>query len=208
MLLEKINDFCQSVETEFEQISAERKEALLPLSNYIYQKISAKETPKIIVICTHNSRRSHMGQLWLATGAAYYGLPKMETYSGGTEATAFNPRAVKACRAAGFQITTQNATDANPVYDIMWTSEMRPYQAFSKKYSTEPNPTAKFAAMMVCTSADEGCPIVSGSDFRIALPFHDPKAFDDTDLEAAKYTERCRDIAREMLYVLNQVNKN
>ena len=45
------------------------------------------------------------------------------------------------------------------------------------------------------------CPIVAGADFRIALPFEDPKAFDDTPLESEKYTERCRQIGREMLYV-------
>ena len=82
---------------------------------------------------------------------------------------------------------------------------MKSYQAFSKKYDSEPNPQQEFAAIMVCTDADEKCPIVFGTDFRFPLPFDDPKAFDNTDLEAAKYDERCRDIAREMLFCLSRV---
>ena len=65
----------------------------------------------------------------------------------------------------------------------------------------------KFAALMVCTQADEGCPVVLGNDFRLSLPYDDPKAFDETALEAAKYSERARQIGRQMLYLLSQVTK-
>ena len=58
---------------------------------------------------------------------------------------------------------------------------------------------------MVCNSADQGCPIVSGCDFRLSLPYEDPKAYDDTDLESIKYAERCRQIGREMLFVLSEI---
>jgi hypothetical protein len=59
---------------------------------------------------------------------------------------------------------------------------------------------------MTCSAADKACPIVFGADARIAIPFDDPKAFDGTDQEAAKYDERCRQIAREMLYVFSRVD--
>jgi len=207
MLLDKITKFCEAREKEFELISEERKSVLLKLSDYISKKFEAGKTPKMTVICTHNSRRSHLGQLWLAVGAEYYGLPAVETFSGGTEATAFNIRAVNAMREIGFRITAYDATATNPDYGIKWSSDIAVYRAFSKKYETPPNPSKDFAAIMVCNSADKGCPIVSGCDFRLSLPFDDPKAFDDTDLESAKYTERAEQICREILFVYSQIKK-
>lgn len=205
LLFPEISSFCDKLVAEFNLISDQRKEQLISLSNYISEKLVAKETPKLIVICTHNSRRSHLGQTWLAVSADYYGLPAIETYSGGTEATAFNIRAVKALQRIGFSISTSDYNSENPNYNITWKKDMSPYNAFSKKYNSDPNPQDKFGAIMVCTEADMGCPIVSGCDFRIPLPFEDPKAYDDTELEQLKYSERAKQIGREMLFVLSQV---
>lgn len=203
--IEKIRHYCSTLEREFDQISDDRKALLLQLSAYFSKKYQTNETPKAIVICTHNSRRSHLGQIWLAVGADYFGLPKMETYSGGTEATAFNPRAVAALRRVGFNIEPDDAENSNPHYFIQWKKGMNPYEAFSKIYEEAPNPGIGFAAIMVCTSADEACPTVFGMDIRLAIPFEDPKAFDDTHLEGTKYDERCRQIARELFFVLKNV---
>jgi arsenate reductase (thioredoxin) len=202
ILKKEIADYCKSLEQEFQSIPENRKEKLIALSNYISKKIRENETPKIVVICTHNSRRSHIGQLWLAVAADYYQLPKIQTFSGGTEATAFNIRAVKALQRIGFQISNKEENTENPVYEIKWTDAMNPYLAFSKKYEESPNPKEKFAAVMVCSQADEGCPFVLGCDFRLSLPFDDPKDFDGTELEEIKYDERIRQIGREMLFVL------
>jgi len=205
-LLKQVEDTCQQLEKEFSLISAERKRILFRLSEYFTHKFQHQETPQLIVICTHNSRRSHLGQLWLSVGADYYGLPKIATFSGGTEATAFNHRAVLALKKQGFDITNKEfKTPTNPIYEVNWLNEDLPYEAFSKKYDSPPNPSINFGAIMVCTSADVGCPIISGADFRLALPFEDPKAFDDTPLESKMYLERSRQIGREMLYVLCQV---
>ncbi|MEM1119715.1 MAG: hypothetical protein AAGJ18_04665 [Bacteroidota bacterium] len=205
-LLKEVEDTCQQLEKEFSLIPTQRKRVLYRLSEYITHKFQHRETPQLIVICTHNSRRSHFGQIWLAVGAAYYGLPKIATFSGGTEATAFNLRAVNALQKLGFDIRTkEHKSPSNPIYEVNWLNEAQPYEAFSKKYDNPPNPFTNFGAIMVCTSADEGCPIVSGADFRLTLPFEDPKAFDNTPLESRKYIERSRQIGREMLYVLSQV---
>jgi protein-tyrosine-phosphatase len=200
-----LQHYINSVIKEFDKISEVRKEHLLQLANYFQEKYKAGKTPKAIVICTHNSRRSHLGQVWLAVAADYYSLPKLETYSGGTEATAFNPRAVSALKRTGLQITVENTEVENPIYELRWNDNMQPYQAFSKKYDSEPNPTEDFAAIMVCTDADEKCPLVFGADFRISLPFDDPKAYDNTVWETAKYDKRCRQIAAEMFFCLSQV---
>lgn len=206
-LFENIRSLCKELEGEFDQITDERKLLLLDLRAFFERKFKVNQLAKAIVICTHNSRRSHLGQLWLSVATAYYNLPKIETFSGGTEATAFNPRAVKAAQKAGFEIESSTLDSTNPNYQIRWNKDMSPYVAFSKKYDAAPNPTEDFAAIMVCTSADEGCPLVAGASFRIALPFDDPKAFDDTDLEAAKYMERLRQIGREILWVMSEIEK-
>lgn len=204
-LFPEIEKFSRELINDFKSISEERKVQLRTLSSYLSSKWRKSETPKIIVICTHNSRRSHLGQLWLSVGASYYGLPTIETYSGGTEATAFHPNAVNAIRRVGFKAETNQPSASNPVYHISWEKGMKPYQAFSTRFDEEPNPTKDFAAIMVCSEADQGCPFVLGCDFRLSLPFDDPKAFDDTSLQDSKYDERCKQIGTEMLYVMSNV---
>ena len=132
-------------------------------------------------------------------------MPPIASFSGGTEATAFNPRAVAALVRIGLDISTATPEASNPVYEIKWMETQESYPAFSKKYDHAVNPQSDFAAIMVCTEADAGCPFVAGCDFRLPLPYDDPKAFDGTELESQKYDERCRQIGREMLYTLHQV---
>jgi hypothetical protein len=190
---------------EFAEIDEERRALLKSISAFVAERADAGEPVKLTFICTHNSRRSHMSQIWARTAAEVYGFDGVETFSGGTEATAFNPRAVAALQRAGFVI--EPFTDGkNPIYEVRFDETMQPMQAFSKIYDEEPNPTEGFAAVMTCSSADAACPIVFGAAERIAIPFEDPKAFDGTEREAAAYDERCAQIAREMLYVFSQVD--
>lgn len=205
-LFPRLIEFMDDRAKEFDQISAERRVLLGQLSTYLSDKYQKKENPKLIVICTHNSRRSHMGQIWLAVAAEYLGLAHLESYSGGTEATAFNHRSVAALKKSGLEITTEEGDSSNPLYHVSWKAEMEAYEAFSKKFSDPPNPQNAFGAIMVCTEADEACPFVPGAEFRLALPFVDPKAFDDTDLEAEKYEERSKQIAREILFALKEAS--
>ena len=74
---------------------------------------------------------------------------------------------------------------------------------FSKKYDHSQNPQNAFAAIMVCSNADEACPFIPGADARFSLPFQDPKQHDNTPQEGRQYDERCRQIAREMLYTMD-----
>jgi len=204
-LFPKISQYCKELLEEQELIPDDRKEQLAQLSSYISRCFQKGEIPQLIVICTHNSRRSHLGQVWLAVGADYLDLPSIATYSGGTEATAFNQRAVKALDDLGLEVVAAQKDADNPRYKLYWSYTMPPYVAFSKKYDEQPNPSSNFGAIMVCSEADEGCPNISGAAYRIALPFEDPKAFDNTELEEEKYLERSRQIGREMLYMLNGV---
>jgi protein-tyrosine-phosphatase len=164
------------------------------------------EKAKLIYICTHNSRRSHFGQIWAATAAEYYGISNVESYSGGTESTAFNERSVAAVRRAGFEVM-KTTEGTNPIYHAKYDENGKQIVAFSKKYNDAANPQNDFCAIMTCNSADQACPVVFGASLRVATQYEDPKAFDDTPKEANMYDERCKQIATETLYLFSKVNK-
>jgi arsenate reductase len=189
---------------EFRQIPEERKAIIQQLTEFVAKKSNEGEKILLNFICTHNSRRSHISQVWAQTAAYYYAVKNVETFSGGTEATAFNLRAVAAMKEAGFEIATTK-DGANPVYEVKYASEATPLTIFSKRYDDSFNPKKDFAAVMTCSHADENCPVVIGASTRIALTYNDPKDFDGTPQEAAKYAERVREIGREILYAFSQV---
>lgn len=189
---------------EFDAIPDERKEELTALGQFIQAARDTGEA-KLTFICTHNSRRSHFGQVWAQVAAHHYGLDSLvSTFSGGTEATAFNPRAVAALRRAGLDVHP-SLIDENTRYAVHYAEDRDPMVCFSKVYDdAEVNPTSGFAAVMTCSQADKGCPLVYGSAARFSTPYIDPKVSDDTPDEQAVYDERCAQIAREMLFVMAQ----
>jgi arsenate reductase (thioredoxin) len=199
-----VNKNIQALTNEFDQIPEERKKALKKLALFVESKVKAGEKAELTFICTHNSRRSHISQIWAQTAAAYYGVGNVICYSGGTEATAFNPRAVKAMEDAGFKIT-KTSDGNNPVYEVRFADDAAPVKAFSKKYDADGNPKSGYGAVMTCSQADQNCPVVAGATVRIAIPYDDPKAFDGTAQEAAKYKERVQQIGREILYTFSLI---
>ncbi len=185
-------------------ISEERKEVLQPLVNYIQEKLENKEMISLNFICTHNSRRSHLSQVWAQTMAYHYQIPNVNTYSGGTEATAMNSTVVKTLVDNGFKIQ-QLSDGTNPIYAVKYADNIPPIIGFSKKYDDDFNPTSAFGAIMTCSQADEGCPFIAGADKRVPVTYEDPKLYDGTSLEKEKYLERSLEIAAEMHYVFSTV---
>lgn len=195
-----VEDYIRS----FDKIPDSRKESLATLASFIARKVRAGETARLVFICTHNSRRSHIAQIWAQAAAYHYHIPNVATFSGGTEATAFNPRAVSAMQRAGFRIVGR-AGETNPFYDVTFAGDASPMNIFSKRYDETPNPSSDFAAVMTCSHADQHCPAMPGAAVRIALPYDDPKNFDDTLQETSMYTGRVHEIGREMVYALSRV---
>jgi arsenate reductase len=198
----EINKYIEDVKKGFESIAEDRKTALKKVALYIQTKKQSLEPVNLVFICTHNSRRSHLSQVWASTAAYHYGIDSVNTFSGGTEATAFNPRAVQAIERAGFKVV--NPGGENPVYQVMF-AEGQSLECFSKKYDHEINPKENFVAVMTCSEADKNCPFIPGATLRIPITYEDPKIADNTDQERAKYDERCKQIATEMLYIMSQV---
>lgn len=201
-----VHNYLEKRSLEFDSISIKRKESLSNISAHIEQYIINNELFKGVIICTHNSRRSHFGQVWLAAAASFYGKDQwVKTYSGGTEATAVYPSVIKTFVQIGFNINYPSTEINNPHYNITWKKNMTPYSLFSKIYSDHENPGSHFAAIMVCNDADAACPIVQGAEQRFSLPYRDPKAFDTTEEEFDQYNNTSKIIAREMLFIMSQI---
>lgn len=198
-----IKQKCDELVNSFDAIPEQRKNLLLKISKYIQTKKDANEAIKLIYVCTHNSRRSHFGQVWAAVAASYFGINNVKTFSGGTEATAFNINAINALKKLGFMISSNNQA-INPIYTVQF-SESESTTCFSKIYNSEVNPQEHFAAIMTCSDAEENCPFIPGVELRIGTTYDDPKAFDNTPLQDAKYEERSLQIAQETLFVFSNI---
>ena len=199
-----IKTFCDNLTKEFETIPDNRKEILAKITEYIATKMKENKPINLVYICTHNSRRSHFGQVWAHVAASYYGIKNVSTFSGGTEATAFNSNAINSLKRIGFNIKAID-TDKNTTYRVFHDDNEAPSVCFSKTYDDATNPKKEFAAIMTCSDAEENCPFIHGVELRIATTYDDPKAFDNTPQQDAKYDERCKQIALETLYAFSLV---
>ena len=185
-------------------ISKDRKRSLEFISAYTAEQFGKGEPARITFICTHNARRSQMAQIWAQTAAHFLGVPGISAYSGGTEVTAFNPRAVSALGRAGFQIE-RSTKGENPVYLVHPGAELPPMRVFSRTFLDPANPRHRFCAVLTCSDADRDCPAVSGADERVLIPYEDPRSSDGTDRETEIYDERCREICRDMGWLIARV---
>jgi arsenate reductase len=190
----------------FKTITDERKHILLPLLVYVQDRVNTLQEIRLNFICTHNSRRSHLAQVWAQTAAAHFDIKNVSCYSGGTEATALFPVVAKTLEESGFK-TEAISEGKNPVYSIKFASDEHPIIGFSKSFDASFNPVSKFAAIMTCSQADGDCPFIAGAEKRIPITYDDPKAFDNTPLQLEKYQESSLQIATEMFYVFSQISK-
>ncbi|MDM1047956.1 MULTISPECIES: low molecular weight phosphatase family protein [Sphingobacterium] len=192
-------------EIDFQNISEDRKLNLRPLIEFIQQKIAHKKVANINFICTHNSRRSHLAQIWAQVASAYFKIPNIYCYSGGTEATALFPKVAETLSEQGFKVFGITQSD-NPVYAIKFSDNSLPIIGFSKAYDNPFNPTSEFVAVMTCSQADEGCPFIIGAEKRIPIRYEDPKVSDGTPEQSVVYMKRSLQIASEMLYVFSKIS--
>ena len=201
----KIREIIAQLSTE--RISEERKRILQPLIQFISSKISKNEEVRLNFICTHNSRRSHLSQIWAQTMAYYYQIENVFCYSGGTEATAMFPKVAETLANQGFEILKLSETE-NPVYAVKFAENEHAVICFSKKYNDDFNPKSAFAAILTCDSADENCPIVYGAEARIPIKYEDPKKSDGTPEMDETYFNRSLEIATEMKFVFENLRKS
>lgn len=106
---------------------------------------------RLLVLCTHNSARSQMGEGWLRQHAARLGLDA-EVWSAGTEATRVKPDAIEAMAEVGIDITGHAA---KTLWDV-------------------PDPWAFDVVLTVCDDAHETCPVYPAATARLHVSFPDP----------------------------------
>lgn len=205
-LLPSLDPYVNEVARELSAVPAERRLVLDEIAGTINAQLVSGKPARLTFICTHNSRRSHMSQIWAQTAAYYYDLDGVSAYSGGTEVTACNCRTITAMRRVGFDIQDATTGD-NPIYLIKYAKDRPVIRAYSKLYNADSNPKRDFIALMTCSSADKSCPIVNGSIARYPIHYVDPRLCDDTPTETTAYNERCREIAREMFYIMSEVRR-
>lgn len=202
MVFETLKDSILSL--NLDSIPDKRKEILQPLIDFIRAKHTNKHPIRLNFICTHNSRRSHLSQVWAQVMAHYFNINHVFCYSGGTEATAMFPMVAETLINMGLIINALSE-GKNPVYAIKYSENEHPIIGFSKTYDDSFNPKSEFAAILTCSNADEACPFIPGAEKRIPITFDDPKAFDNTPQQKEKYNERSIQIATELGYVFSQI---
>jgi len=203
MQFNTLNDIISSL--DISTISKERKQILDILKTYIQTKKNNHQNINLNFICTHNSRRSHLSQIWAQTMANNFKIKNVFCYSGGTEATAMFTVVEETLKKQGFHID-KLSNEKNPVYAIKFSENNNPIVCFSKTFDADFNPSSNFAAIMTCSHADENCPFIAGAEQRIPVRYDDPKAFDNTPQQLEKYRERSLQIATELFYVFSQIN--
>jgi arsenate reductase len=202
MLLKTIKHQIETL--EIRSISSERQNILQPLVDYIQSKVENNETIRLNFICTHNSRRSHLSQVWAQTMAHYFNVKNVFCYSGGSEATALYPETAKTLGKTGFEIKIIAQGD-NPIYAIKYSKNEHSILGFSKKFDSKFNPSSEFAAILTCSSADKECPYIANSEARIPVTYDDPKVYDNTPQQSEKYQERSLQIATELKFVFSKI---
>lgn len=204
MLFPPLVRLASALQGEAHLIDDARKGKLTKLATYLQERRAQQLPTALNFICTHNSRRSHLSQIWAATAASYFGLENLTFYSGGTEATAFHPNAIAALERAGFKI--EKPQGPNPHYQVYFSEEVPPVESFSKTFDDAFNPQQDFAAIMTCSEADANCPFVPGASWRLSLPYEDPKLADHTPEMEATYDASVREIGRELMFVMEFVH--
>jgi hypothetical protein len=216
----QIRKHVESLSTSLDMIDEPHRHAGHDLAEWIAKNYRAGQKLDVIVVCTGNSRRSILGATMGNIAAAYYGMPELCFHSGGTAPTAFNSRTVKALREIGV-IIEPTGTEAergepkteNPIYRVRWgvagSSDSASFETmeFSKKFDDAANPHQGFSALMVCSEADAACPLVKGAAKRISMAYLDPKIYDGSPFESAKYAERRDDMGRSMLSAVMQARR-
>ena len=186
-------------------LSDDRKNLLLKISEGIIEEYKKKGVVNLNFICTHNSRRSQLGQVWGFFAANYFDL-NINSFSGGTEVTAFFKNTVKTLQKVGFIFHLENFSHQNPKYIISFEGTTKSILGFSKRYDDVENKNP-FIAITTCNNADTNCPFIPEATYRFHLPFVDPKASDNTELQDETYLKTNQQIAAEIYFIFSEVKK-
>lgn len=188
------------------KLSAERRTLLEDIAQFMVSELKANKRVNLNFICTHNSRRSQLSQVWAHFAIDYFELRNIYSFSGGTEVTAFYSNTVKTLQEVGFIFHIKDFSHQNPVYEISAEKMKNPIIGFSKVYDDVVN-QKPFIAVTTCNKADENCPFITDAVKRFHLPFVDPKASDNYPNTLEVYKNTSKIIAGELGFMLKTVRE-
>lgn len=187
------------------EITFSRKTYLQPFINFL--KLNLKETNAVIninFICTHNSRRSQLAQVWAQIAIAYFEIPGISCYSGGMEQTTVYTQITRTLANQGIEVI-QLSAERNPIYALRYSDTSIPIILFSKVYFHSYNPQSEFISVMTCSQADEDCPLINGNSQKFSINYEDPKLYDGSNKEIEIYSNKSFEIASEMFYIFSKI---
>jgi arsenate reductase len=183
-----------------------RKSLLLRIADGIAKTYVANNRQvSISFICTHNSRRSQLGQAWTFFASHYFGL-NVTALSGGTEVTAFHRNTVRTLKSVGFSFQVEEFSHQNPVYRISFHGTKGFILGFSKTFD-HPINQAPYIAITTCDHADQNCPYIAEAVQRFHLPYKDPKVSDNTPQQEATYLKTNQWVASEIYFIFKKVKE-
>lgn len=188
------------------QIDKQRTKTLLSIAQFIKSELEKSKAVNLNFICSQNSRRSQLAQVWCSYAIEYYNLKGIQSFSGGTNVSSFYRNTVKTLQQVGFKFQIIEFSHQNPHYLISCKDCVQPVIGFSKLYDNEYN-KKPFTAITLCENTEIDCPIISGAVKRFYVPFISPKIYDSTLYQAEKYLELNKNIAGEIHFIFNHLNK-
>ncbi len=196
-------DFFKDAKNDL-SISKDRKDLLFRIANKITEELEDRDKINLNFICTHNSRRSQLAQVWSFFASEYFNLNNIHAFSGGTETTAFHRNTVKCLQKTGFNFNVGDFSHQNPQYLISFKGSKKTINGFSKIFDNEIN-QYPYIAITTCDHADENCPFIPDAIERFHLPYKDPKESDNTDRQNEKYLETSKQIAGEIFLLFEEI---
>lgn len=187
-------------------LSEERKDLLLQIADTFVDEYLDREKLNLNFICTHNSRRSQLAQVWCFYAIEYFKLKNIFSFSGGTETTAFHRNTVKTLQQAGFEFNVEDFSHQNPKYLVSFKGCKNPLMAFSKTFDNPIN-DYPYIALTTCDSADKNCPFIPDAIYRFHLPYTDPKISDTSENTKETYLAVNKLIAGEMYFLFEEIKK-
>jgi arsenate reductase len=187
------------------KLTEDRKIKLLKVAKSVAQEYTKNKIANLNFICTHNSRRSQLGQVWAFYAANYFNL-NIHAFSGGTEVTAFYRATVKTLQSVGFDFKVIDFSHQNPKYLISFNGNKETILGFSKRFD-DPTNKEPFIAITTCNNADANCPFRPTAIDRFHLPFVDPKFSDGTSEQIEAYLLTNEQIAAEVYFIFNEIKK-
>lgn len=204
----KLSEFLSNLKLQLASntVVVERAKVLNSIATYVSEKLLEKKTVNLMFVCTHNSRRSQLAQIWAHIAKREFNLHGIASFSAGTESTAFHPNAVAALTSQGIELK-KRTEGKNPIYSLIDQKGAIELEFWSKSIDDPTLPKSDLVAIMVCSDADQNCPFLPGSDQRFKLTYKDPKESDGREDSNEVYCDRSNQIALEMLYLMERIRE-